>query len=121
MERTELKKILIDLRKEKKLTQIELAKKAGLAPSCISMIERGNREANANTIYSLALALEVSADYLLGLEDELGLKLDSSSNAIKLLTCSEEEKELIRAYRSLDFDQRNVILIQLKALVEHKA
>ena len=99
-----------ELRKEKGFTQGELAKIASLTTSCISMIETGQREANAHTIHALALALNVSSDYLLGIEDD-----DYSAPTFYT---SSEEQELIKAYRQLSFDQQQVVKVQLGALVE---
>lgn len=72
---------LKSLRQELGLTQKELADRANLAISCISMIELGKREPSANTLLSLSNALGVSADYLLGLEDDFGHK--TSDDVIK--------------------------------------
>ena len=66
---------LKSLRLENELTQSELAKKANLATSCIAMIESGKREPSAHTVVSLANALNVTTDYLLGLEDEFGIPI----------------------------------------------
>lgn len=57
-----------DRRLQLRLSQAELAELAELEPSCISRYERGVTEPRAGTIISLARALNVSADYLLGLK-----------------------------------------------------
>ncbi len=112
-----INEIVKALRKEQNLTQTELAQKANLSASCISMIELEEREPGANTILSLANALNVTSDYLLGRCDDFG--------AVNVTVAGEdlsaEEKEILHSYRALDFDARNVIRIQLKALVESKA
>ena len=90
-----LSSILRDLRKERNLTQSELAKLAGLTTSCISMIETGQREANANTIAALSVAFNVTADYLLGIEDDFG-------NKIVTPELSENERRLLKAFIQLD-------------------
>lgn len=87
---------LKSLRLENELTQSELAKNANLATSCIAMIELGKREPSANTLINLAKALNVTSDYLLGLEDDFGQKVTSSHP-----TYSAEEQQLIEDYRTL--------------------
>ena len=53
------------------LSQKEVAENIGVAKSTYSLYESGNREPNVNTIKKIADCLNVSADTLLGLNDEL--------------------------------------------------
>lgn len=59
------------LRKERGLTQQELAEKVMVAPSTIGMYEQGRREPDTTTLSKLSQVLHVSVDYLLseGQED----------------------------------------------------
>lgn len=60
------------VRREKDLTQQQLAEKAGLNMLTISRIEHGSaKQIYAETLGDLAQALDVSADYLLGFEERL--------------------------------------------------
>jgi transcriptional regulator with XRE-family HTH domain len=53
------------------LTQKELEEASGIPQNTISRIELGkNPEISTRTLTALALALNISADYLLGLKDE---------------------------------------------------
>ena len=52
------------------LSQKEVAENLGVAKSTYSLYESGNREPNVNTIKKIADCLNVSADTLLGLNDE---------------------------------------------------
>jgi transcriptional regulator with XRE-family HTH domain len=53
------------------ITQAHLAKLAGITQGSIARIETGNAgEVQANTLIALAKALDVTADYLLGLMPE---------------------------------------------------
>ncbi len=52
------------------LSQKEVAKNIGVAKSTYSLYESGNREPNVNTIKKIADCLNVSADTLLGLNEE---------------------------------------------------
>lgn len=63
-----------ELRKEKNLTQKELAKALGYNQSMISFWEKGINEPTESAIRKTAIYFNVSADYLLGLEDETGSK-----------------------------------------------
>lgn len=49
------------------LTQKELAERINVCTSFIGHIERGRRMLSVETLYSLCVALDVSADFLLGL------------------------------------------------------
>lgn len=51
------------------LKQHELADKCGFAPTMLSHIERGTRLPRVDKVGAIAVALGVSADYLLGLSD----------------------------------------------------
>jgi len=53
-------------RNELDITQTELAKSAGLTPAAISQFESGARKPSFDTLSSLADALKVTTDYLLG-------------------------------------------------------
>jgi transcriptional regulator with XRE-family HTH domain len=57
------------LRETRRLTQLELAEKAGLPAATISHFETGIRTPGTTTLHRLAEALEVSVDYLLGREE----------------------------------------------------
>ena len=58
--------ILKRLRKDKKITQEELAKELEIAPSTVSMYERGEREPNIESIIAIANYFEVTVDFLVG-------------------------------------------------------
>ena len=57
------------LRLEKGLTQPQLAEMIGVSKGMISVWENNINEPKASYIKALAQALEVSADYLLGLSE----------------------------------------------------
>lgn len=58
--------VLRSLRKDRKLTQSELAKLTGLTVSAISMYENGNREPSFETLEILADFFNVDMNFLLG-------------------------------------------------------
>lgn len=63
---TTFKQRLILKRKDRGLSQSELARQAGLQPSAIAHFEAGRRKPSFANIRALAKALNTSADYLLG-------------------------------------------------------
>ncbi len=71
----EIGKKIKELRKEAGLTQKQLAKMVNKSETGFASWEQGLSEPNVNDIRLLCSILDVSADYLLGLEDELGEKL----------------------------------------------
>ena len=60
---------LTELRKEKHLTQKDLADIIGTNNSSVCDWERGRTEPNIDMIVALCRLFEVSADYILGIED----------------------------------------------------
>ena len=62
------------LRKEKNLSQLELGMKLGVSDKAISKWENGKAKPQTDILKKLSKIFEVSADYLLGLEDETGAK-----------------------------------------------
>ena len=64
-----------ELRLENKLTQRQIAEKLHIAHVSYLHWEHGKTEPSINSICELCKIFEVSADYLLGLEDEDGRKL----------------------------------------------
>lgn len=61
---------LKELRISKNLTQKQLATLIGSTERGIQRYESGERKPNFDAIISLCQALEISADYLLGLTDD---------------------------------------------------
>ncbi len=72
-----------ELRKEKELTQKELAKKLNIGQSSISEWEKNKYEPTATAIKMLAIFFNVSSDYLIGLEETPKEK----TNNIKYYKC----------------------------------
>ena len=60
---------LKELRKEKKISQVELAKEIGVGKSIISLWEKGECDITLSKAKTLAQFFGVTLDYLSGLED----------------------------------------------------
>lgn len=76
-------KRLVSLRKEKKLTQYDLAELLGFSRGQIGNYEQGTREPDQNTLLKISDFFNVSVDYLLGKTDVKNY-LDDSNNTIAL-------------------------------------
>jgi len=57
---------LREVRDNRKMSQSELARDAGMQPSAIAHFEAGRRKPSFDNVRALAKALHISADYLLG-------------------------------------------------------
>lgn len=66
-----------ELRLERNLTQSEVAKAIGTSQRNIGRWENGENEPAAVYVKALAEFFGVRADYLLGLEDDFGIRVDS--------------------------------------------
>ncbi len=64
-----------ELRISNAYTQAQLAEKVGVDTSAVSLWENDINEPKGSNIARLARVFRVSADYILGLEDEAGSKL----------------------------------------------
>ncbi len=89
---------LKDLRLEKSLTQEEVAKAIKTSQRNIGRWENGENEPTASFIARLANYFDVSADYLLGLEDDFGARTAASTSEGG---ATEQERELLRLFREL--------------------
>lgn len=75
------------LRKERKLTQKELAGRIGVKNSVISFYEVGDRTPSLEVLVKLSKALHVSTDVLLGLD---------KGETVDVAGLSEKDKQYIR-------------------------
>ncbi len=61
--------------KQTDITQTKLANQIGISKQCISDFKSGKSFPSIQTLRLICHFLDVSADYLLGLEDESGAKI----------------------------------------------
>lgn len=107
---------LRELREAKGLSMIALSQKIGVSDAAICKWENATNEPKASYIYLLAEFFEVTTDYLLGLEDELGIKKFSAPT--KKEPRSIEETELLSLFGSLPPDLQRRVLTYTKNLCE---
>ena len=80
------------VRESRGLTQEEVALRAHLPRPAISRLERGERDhVRSDVLGRLAIALEVSTDYLLGLDTQAQAQRNGSSK------CSKQTKGRVKA------------------------
>lgn len=99
------------IRKEKNLTQRQIAEQLGVVESCYANWEQGRTEPDISTLRRLSLIFGVSIDYLLGLEDDFGVKVASADNAGSPTTA--EERKLLADYRALPEELRALVREQM--------
>lgn len=77
------------LRIENGLTQQQLADKVELVKSSISAYEQGAKYPSVEVLIKICTVFQVSADYLLGLSDDMGLVksglTDEQTNILRIL------------------------------------
>lgn len=74
-----LEKRLTELRRQRHLTQVEVAKAISVSSSLISAYETGGRAPTLEILVKLAAFYHVTTDYLLGCESKSQLTLDGLS------------------------------------------
>jgi transcriptional regulator with XRE-family HTH domain len=86
---------------ERDISQQDLAALTGLRQAHVSLIENDRHDPSATAVRNLALALEVSADYLLGLSGELNVRRGRKSGKKAPELALVEETELFPAAAAL--------------------
>ena len=95
------------LRKEKGLSQVQLAEALKVSKACISMIEIGKNEPTANTLLKYADFFQCTTDYLLGREDDFGNVVVQTEKPDPL---PQDEQEMLQIYQSLSPAHRSQVL-----------
>lgn len=96
--------ILEELRKEKRITQRELAAKLGIARTTYSGYENGTRQPDQRTLNKIADYFGVSVDYLLGRTKTRGYLTDENAKLLaeKITELPENKRrvieELLKSY-----------------------
>lgn len=97
------------LRKSFNLTLQQLADELGTSNQVLSRYERGEREADYNTLAKIAQFFNVSIDYLLGFK---------SAITPEPLPLPLDETELLQNYRKLPTDLQHRATVYMEKLVE---
>ena len=89
-----------ELREYSGLSQKGLSEKIGISAAAIGFLELNENEPKGATVKAYAKYFNVTADYLLGLEDDFGARTATSAAPIGEGLTS-EERELLRLFREL--------------------
>lgn len=93
---------LKELRIEKGIKQIELARLMSVGQQTVSRYETGERDLSTDAISFLCRLFGCTSDYLLGL------------SAQRTMQISDEDAALVAAYRAADDDARAIVDLALK-------
>ena len=103
-----------ELRLERNLTQSEVAKAIGTSQRNIGRWENGENVPAAVYVKALAEFFGVRADYLLGLEDDFGVRVDDKEK--KPDTLSAEERRLLEGYREINASGKKLVMQTVETL-----
>lgn len=101
---------LKELRESKKISMYALSKQLGVSDAAICKWENAITEPKASNIKNLSEFFEVSSDFLLGLEDELGVKKYSAPPVSSPAPLPPDTQELVNIYQALSPAHRSQIL-----------
>ena len=95
-----------ELREEKNLSQLELAKNLNLTQQSISLYEKGDREPSIDVLKNIANFFNVSLDYLLGKSDIRNIDNDEKDFRFAFHKetegmTDEEIKDALRFYKEM--------------------
>jgi len=123
-------------RKNKKMKQIDLARKLTISLSAIGMYEQNRREPDIETIIKIAHFLEVSVEQLLGLDGRYRSELSEPEQVAlevadrlqedmypSLLPLTEQEKTLLTVFRETTEEGRMEMIaaiVNIKKDIEAK-
>ena len=110
---------LRELREQQHLSMLALAQKIGVSDAAICKWENGTNEPKASYISLLAQFFEVSTDYLLGLENDIGIKQYSAPT--KELQLPTDAKELVDMFLALTPMHRTQVLEYARYFTERES
>jgi len=106
---------LKEIREKNALTMKEVAESVGLNPATYRNYESGRLEPNLTTLCKLADFYHVTADYLLGREDEKNTTIETLSREFNM---TDLERNIVKKYLELSDEQRVCAMEFLKQVVE---
>jgi transcriptional regulator with XRE-family HTH domain len=116
-----LSKRLIELRKKKRITQMEISKKLGIARSTYAGYENGDRKPDSEMIIKLANYFGVSIDYLLCRTDDPTPPIEEKEKInIMDLKKALMEKELTWGGQKLKKEDQEVLRKIILAVLERE-
>lgn len=107
--------IIKEQRENNGWSQAELAERLGITQDSISLWEKNRRIPNTPYIILLAKLFKISTDYLLGCENDFGVKDNTSPTQ---QTYSQDERQLIETYRTLTPGKKKALFDMLEISTE---
>ena len=101
-----------ELREEKNLSQLDVAKGIETSQRNIGRWENGTNEPTSSFILKLANYFNCTVDYLLGREDDFGVIAGNGS----AVTFTKEQSELLAVFNLLPLDSQREVIGFAKAL-----
>lgn len=99
------------------MTQKELAQSLGVTQDSISLWEMGKRIPDTQYIIEFCRVFDISAGYLLGIEDDFGTQTIASVRE----RYSAEERQLIEDFRQLNHYKQELIKNNIKVMLPAEA
>ena len=106
---------LKELRIANNFTQSDIEKKIDISQKTISKYERNLVDVSTEVLVKLAKLFNVSVDYLLGLEDDFGVKQYNGTQSAPLTW---DKKELLELYDLLPDERKEMLLYTAKDYVD---
>lgn len=108
---------LKELRKDKNMTQVQLAEELGVSKGTIAMWEIGKREPNFETLNRLSDIFDKRIDYILGYSNDASSPQFTEEDIDQLGRWEVEDqfREIIMAYLSLDEYGKTAVESLIKA------
>lgn len=97
----DLQRNLVDLRREKELTQKEVAEKIGVSAAAVGFWETGTNEPKATYLIKLAKFFGVTVDELIGYDNPTPDEQAAGASATRRVNITPIEDELLFAFRRL--------------------
>ena len=108
---------LKELRKDKNMTQVQLAEELGVSKGTVAMWEIGKREPNFETLHRLSDIFDKRIDYILGYSNDASSPQFTEEDIDQLGRWEVEDqfREIIMAYLSLDEYGKTAVESLIKA------
>lgn len=108
---------LKEILREKKIQENDFTNITGFHPDEANAYLWGNKIPTIEDIIKLSGSLHVSADYLLGIDEEAPI---SDSDRYFLKTLTERERSIVEVYRNLNEDNQDIIIGEMKKCLKEQ-